>query len=66
MHREKSHKGIQKRTKLTSTGKLMHKCPGKLHLNSSKSARRKRRLRRWTAFPQADMRSFGRQFGKTV
>ena len=66
MYREKSHKGIQKRTKLSGTGKLMYKCPGKSHLNSSKSARRKRRLRRWSSFSVALRRSFERQFGTTV
>ena len=66
MHREKSHKGIQKRTKMSGTVKLMYKGPGKTHLNSSKSAKRKRRLRHWAAFSVAIRRSFARQFGKTV
>ena len=62
----KSHKGIQKRTKVTGTGKLMYKRAGKLHLNSSKSARRKRRLRHWAAFSAAECRSFTLQFGKPL
>lgn len=62
----RSHKGIQKRTKVTGTGKLMYKRPGKSHLLSGKSAKRKRRLRHWAAFSAAECRSFTLQFGKAL
>ena len=42
----KTHKGIKKRFKVTATGKIMHKPCGSSHLNSHKSGKKIRRLRR--------------------
>jgi len=42
----KGHSGSQKRFKRTATGKLLHKATGRRHNFSSKSARRKRALRK--------------------
>jgi large subunit ribosomal protein L35 len=42
----KSHKGIQKRFKVTATGKIKHKRAGSSHLNSHKSGKQIRRLRK--------------------
>ena len=66
MPRGKSNRSIQKRLKLSGTGKLRYKCAGKSHLNSSKSAQRKRRLRRWNEFSVADVRMLERQYGKIM
>jgi len=44
MPKQKSHKGLKKRVKLTASGKVKHKraCGG--HLMSGKSAKRRRRI----------------------
>ncbi len=43
----KSHKGIMRRLKVTKTGKVMHRRAGGRHLLSNKTAKRKRKLRKW-------------------
>jgi len=42
----KTHKGIKKRFKVSATGKVSHKRCGSSHLNSHKSGKRIRRLRK--------------------
>jgi large subunit ribosomal protein L35 len=44
MPKQKTHKGLKKRIKVTATGKVKHKRPGCGHLMSGKNAKRKRRL----------------------
>ncbi|MBX6316261.1 MAG: 50S ribosomal protein L35 [Isosphaeraceae bacterium] len=44
----KTHKGVKKRFKVTATGKVTHKRCGSSHLNSHKSGKQIRRLRRKT------------------
>ena len=44
--RRKTKKSVSKRFKLTAKGKLKRGRPGRRHLASSKSAERKRKLRR--------------------
>jgi large subunit ribosomal protein L35 len=46
MPKQKSHKGIKKRMKLTRKGKILRSRAGKGHLLSGKSGQRRRRLRR--------------------
>ena len=46
MPKMKTHKGIKKRFKVTATGKVMHKPCGSSHLNSHKSGKQIRRLRK--------------------
>jgi len=45
MPKQKTHKGLPKRIRVTASGKLKHKrsCGG--HLMSTKSAKRRRRIR---------------------
>jgi ribosomal protein L35 len=62
----KTHKGLQKRLKKTGTGKLMRRRPGKSHLMSGKSGKRKRRLNRWMPFSEMDCRLYQRQFGRLL
>jgi hypothetical protein len=40
------HKGLKKRFKVTANGKVLHKPCGSSHLNSHKSGKKIRRLRR--------------------
>lgn len=42
----KTHKGVKKRFKVSATGKVSHKRCGSSHLNSHKSGKRIRRLRK--------------------
>jgi large subunit ribosomal protein L35 len=46
MPKLKTHKGIKKRFKVSATGKVSHKCCGSSHLNSHKSGKQIRRLRK--------------------
>ncbi|MBN1796359.1 MAG: 50S ribosomal protein L35 [Sedimentisphaerales bacterium] len=44
MPKQKTHKGLKKRVKVTASGKVKHKKAGAGHLMSSKNAKRRRRL----------------------
>jgi large subunit ribosomal protein L35 len=44
MPKQKTHKGLKKRVKVTASGKVKHKKSGCGHLMSGKNAKRKRRL----------------------
>ena len=44
--KNKTHKGIAKRVKITATGKVVANKPGRRHLAISKTAKRRRQLRR--------------------
>ena len=46
MPKQKSHKGIKKRMRLTRRGKIVRKHANAGHLMSGKSGQRRRRLRR--------------------
>lgn len=46
MPKQKTHKGLKKRFKITAKGKAKHRRAGTSHLLSHKSAKRKRKLRR--------------------
>jgi large subunit ribosomal protein L35 len=48
MPKLKTHKGLKKRFKVSATGKVSHKRAGSSHLNSHKSGKRIRRLRKAT------------------
>ena len=43
--KQKTHKGLAKRVKLTASGKIKHRKAGRGHLMSVKSAKHLRRLR---------------------
>jgi large subunit ribosomal protein L35 len=44
MPKQKTHKGLAKRIKVTARGKITHKRAGTGHLMKSKNAKRRRRL----------------------
>jgi large subunit ribosomal protein L35 len=50
--KQKTHKGIKKRLKVTGTGKIVRKKGGKSHLLSVKSGKRLRRLRKGATVPK--------------
>lgn len=51
MPKMKTKKAIAKRFRVTASGKLRHKCAGRGHIFTSKSSKRKRRLRRGAGLP---------------
>lgn len=46
MPKQKTHKGLAKRMKVTGRGKLKHRRPGASHLMSVKNAKRRRHIRK--------------------
>jgi large subunit ribosomal protein L35 len=46
MPKQKAHKGLVKRVKVTARGKIKHRRAGASHLMSVKSAKRRRAIRR--------------------
>ncbi len=46
MPKQKAHKGLAKRVKVTARGKLKHRRAGASHLMSVKNAKRRRAIRR--------------------
>ncbi len=44
MPKQKTHKGLSKRVKVTANGKVKHKRAGRGHLMNTKNAKRRRRL----------------------
>lgn len=44
MPKQKTHKGLKKRIKITAGGKIKHKRAGGGHLMSGKNAKRRRRI----------------------
>lgn len=61
---EKTHKGLAKRLKKTSGGRVFHRRPGSNHLLSKKRSKRARRLRKWKELSKGQLKSFRRQYGK--
>ena len=60
MPKLKSHKGLRKRIRITRRGKVIAHRPGRSHLMSSKSSKRKRFLRRTSVLPSAMARMIKR------
>lgn len=56
MPKQKTHKGLLKRVKVTAKGKVVRKRANRGHLMSGKSSARKRRLRRTVLASPADTR----------
>ncbi len=44
MAKQKTHKGLKKRVRISATGKVKHRRAGGSHLMSSKNAKRRRRI----------------------
>ena len=64
MPKMKTHKGAQKRFKITGTGKVMRRQAGKNHILQKKSPKRIRQLRRETSLSAADAPAVLRHLGK--
>jgi large subunit ribosomal protein L35 len=57
MPKQKTHKGAQKRFKVTGKKKVLHKKANKSHILTKKAAKRKRRLGQKGAVSPADKKS---------
>jgi large subunit ribosomal protein L35 len=65
MPKQKTHKGLKKRFRLTANGKIKHRCAGTSHLASRKTQKRKRNLRGTTVLiNQAETRTISKLLGK--
>jgi len=62
-HKQKTHKGLAKRVKVTARGKLLHKRAFAGHSMSGKSAKRRRRLRQPGQLTGGDARRVKRRLG---
>ena len=50
IHKLKTNKAAKKRFKVSATGIVMFRPAGKQHLNSGKTGKRRRQMRRWRQF----------------
>lgn len=64
MPKQKTHKGVKKRFRLTATGKVMHRSAGTSHLASRMSKKRRRRLRGCVAVDTVECRKLAAALGK--
>jgi large subunit ribosomal protein L35 len=60
--KQKTHKGLKGRVKITKSGKIMHRRAGKRHLMSGKSGKKSRVLGKWKQLPDGERRLLKRQF----
>lgn len=60
MPKQKTHKGVKKRFRLTATGKAKHRSAGTSHLASRMSQKRKRNLRGTTVTSDVNVKSIKR------
>jgi len=64
MGKLKPHKGLKKRVKVTAKGKIIRHKAGKRHLMSSKSSKRRRRLKRTDQVAAVERKTVLRLLGK--
>ncbi len=63
MPKLKPHKGVRKRFRVTSTGKVLKISAGTQHIKSKMSSKRKRRLRRPNVIAAVEARRLKRLLG---
>ncbi len=64
MPKQKTHKGLKKRVKVTATGKVKHKRVGGGHLMGSKNAKRRRKISTPTTMASMDAKKMRAALGK--
>ena len=64
MPKQKTHKGLRKRVKITATGKVRHKRAGGGHLMSGKNAKRRRRVSSSSIMKSATAKTVRTELGK--
>ncbi|MES2198957.1 MAG: 50S ribosomal protein L35 [Chlamydiota bacterium] len=63
MTKVKTKKSVKARFKVTGTGKLMQGHPGKRHILSKKSSKRKRQLKKQSVVNKAQSKTYARLMG---
>ncbi|NGX49898.1 MAG: 50S ribosomal protein L35 [Candidatus Anoxychlamydiales bacterium] len=63
MPKIKTKKAVAKRFKVTGTNKLMRTKPGRRHLLTKKTTKRKRNLRKKTVVAKAQLKTYSRLMG---
>ncbi|RMH30077.1 MAG: 50S ribosomal protein L35 [Planctomycetota bacterium] len=66
MHKNKPHKGLLKRVKISKTGKVRHKSCGTGHLKSGKTPKRLRQLRKDTMIADNEIRRASRMLSRRL
>ena len=66
MPKNKPHKGLLKRIKISKTGKIRHKSCGTGHLKSGKTSKRLRQLRKDTVFADTEIRRVSKMLGRRL
>jgi large subunit ribosomal protein L35 len=64
MPKQKGHKGLRKRVKITASGKIKHKRAGGGHLMSGKNAKRRRRIATAAVLKPVEVRKIKVLIGK--
>lgn len=64
MPKQKTHKGVKKRFRITATGKVKHRRAGTSHLQVRLTAKRKRKLRGTGVLSVADVHRIHDALGK--
>ena len=64
MPKQKTHKGLRKRIKITASGKVRHKRTGGGHLMSGKNAKRRRRAGSLSIMTSAMAKTIKIELGK--
>lgn len=63
MTKPKTRKSVAKRFKVTGTGKLKRAKPGRRHILTKKSSKRKRRLKKATLVDKGQVKMYSRLMG---
>ena len=63
MTKMKTKKAVKARFKVTSTGKLIQSHPGRRHILTKKSSKRKRQLKKQSVVSQAQTKTYARLMG---
>jgi len=63
MPKQKTHKGLKKRVKVTAKGKIKRNIAGSGHLMSSKNAKRRRRLSKATFVDGTNVKAIRAKLG---
>lgn len=63
MTKVKTKKAVKARFKVTATGKIMQGHPGKRHILSKKSSKRKRQLKKQSEVNKAQSKTYARLMG---
>lgn len=61
--KKKTHKAVAARFKVTGTGKLKRRHPGRRHILTKKASKRKRRLKKVALVDKAQLKMYSRLMG---